>query len=186
MASQYDSIQTPKDLITRVSIQGFSTNQEDICRAQDIFGRAPIEDLVFLANDIGRVNDKGEPDPEGTWSSGRRGTRAIFYQILFHIWNWEDATRFYNQHSNPDYKEMKQKDQEIGHLKREVAAAQEEAAEHHEDCQEWMQRHKKEVDAHAETRKEADFYMAGYEAANQEIVRLKAKLYDLMVAKEEK
>ena len=167
MASQYDSIKAPEELIRIVSMHGFSTQIDDRLRAQDIIGRAPIEDLVKLANTPGKTSEN-------------------FYMVLFNIWHWADATRFYNQYSNPDYKEMKQKDQEIGRLKREVAAAQEEAAEHHEDCQEWMQRHKKEVDAHAETRKEAEFYQAGYEAANQEIIRLKAKLYDLMVAKEEK
>jgi len=167
MASQYDSIQTPKELLTKVAMHGFSTQIDDKLRAQDIFGRAPIEDLVELANTAGKTSEN-------------------FYMVLFSIWHWSDATRFYNQHSNPDYKEMKQKDQEIGRLKREVEAAQEEAAEHHEDCQEWMRRCEEEHAAHAETRNEVEFYKVAAKMAQQEIIELKAKLYDFMVAMEGK
>lgn len=183
MASQYDKIKTPKELLVQVSMHGFSLNTEDVCRAQDIFGRAPIEDLVALANDNGRVNDKGEPDPEGTWSSSRKGYQNVFYQVLFHIWNWEDATRFYNQHTNPEFKKMKKS---VAELEAELAEARTEAEENKEDCQIWRERYESERAAHAEARKEADFYQKGYETAHQEIIALKAKLYDLMVAKEEK
>lgn len=183
MASQYDKIKTPKDLLVQVSMHGFSTKIDDICRAQDIFGRAPIEDLVALANDNGRLNDQDEPDPEGTWSSGRRGYQQAFYQVLFHIWNWEDATRFYNQHTNPDFKRMKLS---VAELETELTEARTEAEEHKEDCQIWEERYGTERAAHAETRKEADFYRAGYEAAHQEIIALKAKLYDMMMAQEGK
>lgn len=85
MSSQYDSIKTPAELIAEVMTHGLSTKQEDICRVQDIFGRAPIEDLVKLANDIGRNNADGEPDPKGTWSSGRKGTQSTFYMVLSSI-----------------------------------------------------------------------------------------------------
>ena len=65
MASEYDNIKTAKDLITEVRIHGLSLAQEDICRAQDIFGHSTIEELVALANDNGRDNENGEPDPNG-------------------------------------------------------------------------------------------------------------------------
>ena len=186
MASQYDSIKTPKELLTKVAMHGLSTRQEDICRAQDIFGRAPIEDLVALANDNGRLDDNGNPDPNGSRSSGRDGTRKYFYQVLFHIWHWEDATRFYNEHTNPEFARFANREDKILELEQELRMARQEADEHHEDCQEWIRRCEAEKAAHADTRKEADFYRAGYDAANMEIIRLKAKLYDLMVAKEEK
>lgn len=111
--SIYDEIKTPKELIQNVMCHGFSTETEDICRAQDIFGRAAIEDLVFLANDIGRNNEKGEPDSDGSWSSSRRGTRDTFYMILFSIWSWEDATRFWNQHTNLEHKMLKEENKKL-------------------------------------------------------------------------
>ena len=70
--SKYDSIETAAELVAEVQAHGLSTAQEDICRAQDIFGHTSVEELAHLANDIGRNNAQGEPDPHGSWSSGRR------------------------------------------------------------------------------------------------------------------
>ena len=106
MASRYDKIQTARDLVMEVKFHGFSCKPEDICRAQDIFGHSTIEELDTLANDIGRNNENGEPDPKGTWSSTRTPTRDTFYSILFQIWNWEEATRFWNEHSNPEREQI--------------------------------------------------------------------------------
>lgn len=104
--SKYDSIKTAAELVAEVRVHGLSLAQEDICRVQDIFGNAPIEDLVALANDIGRNNRNGEPDPKGSMSSNRPATQNTFYSILFRIWHWEDATRFWNQHTNPEHEEV--------------------------------------------------------------------------------
>ncbi len=82
MKSIYDDIKTAADLVRHVSVHGLSTKEEDIFRAQDIFGHSTIEELDTLANDIGRNNENGEPDPNGSWSSGRKGTRDTFYFIL--------------------------------------------------------------------------------------------------------
>lgn len=46
MESIYDGIKTAKELLEAVSVQGLSTKTEDICRAQDIFGRSTTEELV--------------------------------------------------------------------------------------------------------------------------------------------
>ena len=153
MASQYDSIQTPKELLAKVAMHGFSTQIDDKLRAQDIFGRAPIEDLVELANTAGKTSEN-------------------FYMVLFSIWHWTDATRFYNQHTNPEIKTMKfgmKADQkyikELEH-KNEILVG-------NINCL------MDENDRAASTSKEL-------EKANLEIMRLKAKLYDMMVAKEEK
>lgn len=106
--SRYDTIYTARALVREVMAHGLSTRQEDLVRVQDLFGNSTIDELVALANDIGRNNADGEPDPEGSWSSIRRGTRDTFYMILFSVWNWEDAVRFYNQHTNPDRKAMEE------------------------------------------------------------------------------
>lgn len=50
--SKYDDIKTAAELVAEVRAHGLSLDQEDICRAQDIFGNSPIEELVRLANDI--------------------------------------------------------------------------------------------------------------------------------------
>lgn len=101
MASQYDSIKTAEELLKEVAAHGLSTKPEDICRAQDIFGRSEVKELIRLCQDNGRLKGfDGEPDPRGTYSSGRVGLSKYFYQVAFKIWSWEDATRFYNQHSN--------------------------------------------------------------------------------------
>ena len=54
MGSKYDSINTAAELVAEVQANGLSLMQEDICRAQDIFGRSAVKDLIALANDIGR------------------------------------------------------------------------------------------------------------------------------------
>lgn len=83
MASQYDSIKTAEELLKEVAAHGLSTKPEDICRAQDIFGRSEVKELIRLANDNGRLNGfDGEPDPRGTYSSGRVGLRSISIRSL--------------------------------------------------------------------------------------------------------
>ena len=175
MASIYDNIKTPKELLEIVKVHGLNTEIEDVCRAQDIFGRAPIEDLVALANDNGRKNGAGEPDPDGSWSSGRDGLQKTFYSVLFHIWNWEDATRFWNQHTNPEYASLKKTAGKVKELDAELSTAKSECTS---------------------TKIEAEIFRADLEKAEaentnlsakgkaqeEEIMKLKARLYDLMVA----
>ena len=160
MASKYDNIKTAKDLVSEVMMHGLSLNQEDICRAQDIFGHSTIEELVDLANDIGRNDENGNPDPKGTWSSGRRETRSTFYQIAFNIWSWEDATRFWNQHSNPDRDSLTVAVAEARAVKNEL---------------------KRMNEAFESLREKATNLDADLKA-EAEIIRLKARLFDMMEA----
>jgi len=182
MASIYDSIKTAKELLEKVAMQGFSTQVEDICKAQDIFGHATIEELVALANDNGRNNDKGEPDARGSWSSGRKGFQQTFYSVLFQIWNWEDATRFYNQYSNfpviDEKAELQEAKKQVKQLKQEISDL---------DKLERATESMLETEKKKATELEADKKQleASLESAQEEILKLKAKLYDLMT-KEEK
>lgn len=173
MASIYDNIKTAKDLISEVMVSGLSTNQEDICRAQDIIGNSTIEELVELANDIGRDDEHGNPDPKGSWCRGRRATQGTFYMVLFHIWNWEQATNFWNLHTNPDrekmgaYYEAKAKAEcELEHLKDEVKK------EHNIRLKETVDK-KTALD-------EVERLKAELHDREMKIMELKAKLYDLM------
>ena len=184
MASQYDSIQTAKDLLLEVKMHGLSLDLNDISRAQDIFGHTEMKELIRLANDNGRLNGfDGEPDPRGSYSSGREGLSRYFYQVIFHIWNWEDATRFYNQHSNfpvidalEDRKELKKR---IGILDEELNRVKTDRDQEHKNRLE-------ATEAELAAQKKIDRLEGEIYAKDMEIMELKAKLYDLMVAKEGK
>lgn len=180
MASQYDNIKTAKDLIIEVKMHGLSTLQDDICRAQDIFGNSSVGELELLANDNGRTNDKGEKDPDGTWSSGRDGTQKVFYQIIFTIWGWERATEYWNQNSNPEFRRLRKAekylDQQVKNLTEDIAQMKKSLDVKREECEELKvdvgnltalkQKHKAELG----------------QVKYQNLV-LKAKMYDLMVEK---
>lgn len=173
MSSKYDNIQTATEMVQEVMVHGLSTNQDDIFRVQDIFGHSTIEELDRLANDIGRNNEHGEPDPKGTWSSGRRPTRGVFYMILFNIWNWEDATRFWNQHSNPEREELiklrKDNDRLASQLDKQVEHTKIERENFSKKLSEFHQ-------AESEIAK----LKAELDQKDVEILKLKAKLYDMM------
>lgn len=178
MSSKYDNIKTAADLVREVQNHGLSTATDDICRAQDIFGNSSIEELARLANDIGMNNDQGEPDPKDTRSSNRRPTQGTFYMIAFSIWNWEDATRFWNLHTNPEHmalqsaeKSLRAQESKVKELAAKLDNEQEARAVAEEGYNRLVGRCNE-----AERRAEA---------AQAEIMALKAKLYDYMT-KEEK
>ena len=154
--SKYDSIKTAAELVCEVKNHGLSTVQEDLNRAADIIGNTEIGDLVRLANDIGRNNENGEPDPKGTWSSDRIATQNTFYSIISHIWHWEEVTRFWNQHTNPEHEAL--------------VARRAELLEDAKRGAEYISSLSSEL---AKTRARA-------EAAEAEVVQLKARLYDLL------
>lgn len=167
--SIYDSIKTPKELVIHVSVHGLSTAVNDICRAQDIFGQAPICDLVELANDDNQAANK----------AGRtRSYQSTFYLILFHIWNWEDATRFYNQHTNPEPKALKA-------AATEAKAAAAEATSKLAELQKKSNRQTDEAiylgKQVIELEQRAGRAETKLAVAEQTILELKAKLYDLMM-----
>lgn len=165
MESIYDKIKTAKELLTEVQAHGLSTKIEDICRAQDIFGRTSIEELDALANDNGM---------DGSMSTGRRGTQAVFYQVLFSIWNWEDATRFYNQHSNNEYKELIACRDNANKTRGELASEKEMAELEHRATLDERARNVKLTESL--NKLEAELH-----EREMKIMELKAKLYDLMV-----
>lgn len=176
--SKYDSIETAAELVVEVQLNGLSTDQEDICRVQDIFGRAPVKELIRLANDIGRNNAQGELDPKGAWSSGRKGTQGTFYMIVSHIWNWEEVTRFWNRHTNPQTEELSKE--------REARKQTDEAnATLRRENDELKDRLSELLDRESELVAARDGVQSRAEEAEAEVVRLKAKLYDLLVERKE-
>lgn len=173
--SKYDSIETAAELVAEVQAHGLSTAQEDICRAQDIFGHTSVEELARLANNIGRNNDQGEPDPHGSWSSGRKATQGTFYAIAFSIWNWEDATRFWNLHTNPERQTWQTAKLTIGELQHKVTATE-------------IERDAAKDLLRASEKKASDLIDALTDAerractAEAQVLALKAKLYDYITA----
>ena len=153
--SKYDSIKTAADLVAEVKLHGLSTDQEDICRAQDIFGSTPTVELAILANDIGQNN--------------HYSTQGTFYMIVSHIWNWEEVTRFWNQHTNPQTEELKK----LRSANKELTVRLDKLLADQKVNDETVNRLERGlIDAQRKA-----------EEAGAEVVSLKAKLYDLLVAK---
>lgn len=184
--TKYDSIKTAAELVREVQIHGLSMAQDDLNRAADIFGNSTVEELVALANDIDRNNANGEPDPNGSFSSGRKPTRGTFYSIISHIWNWEEVTRFWNLYTNPERLKLTELRAAVHDLKDEIKTLEGQ-----------LETSKAEVKAEHETRlaatseelkaqKEIDRLGAELHFRDMEIMELKAKLYDLMVEEEKK
>ena len=177
MSSKYDHIETAAELVQEVRAHGLSTAQEDICRAQDIFGNTSVEELARLANDIGRNNDQGEPDPKGSWSSSRIPTQGTFYMIAFSIWNWETATHFWNEHTNPQTETLRETKKLLAGKERqakELTAKLEQALEDRNTAE---NAYNVLADKYQDASRRA-------EEAEAEVIRLKAKMYDY-IAKEE-
>ncbi len=173
--SKYDDIETAADLVAEVAIHGLSIKQEDINRAQDIFGNSTIEDLVTLANDIGRKNEKGEPDPKGTWSTGRKGTQDTFYFVAFNIWNWRDATAFYIKHTHP----MTEANRQLAKENKELTASLATVINDRKDIKEQLATTTERAKEYAY---KIDDLNATIQQKQAEIIDLKAKLYDAMTA----
>lgn len=171
--SIYDKVETAKDLIFEVAAHGLSTKQEDICRAQDIFGNSSVQELEALATDTGRRDEDSTPNQFGNWTTGRDGTQRYFYQIIFQIWSWADATKYYNEHSNPLYIEGREAVKERDTLKAELTRKESSIAKLNGDIAEYKGAIKQMFDEKADYQKEID-------EKDAEIVKLKARLYDLM------
>lgn len=166
--SIYDNIKTPKELVIYVSAHGLSTAVNDIIRAQDIFGQAPISDLVELANDDNQAANK----------AGRTHSyQSTFYMVLFNIWNWEDATRFYNQHTNPEPKAWMAATTEVKRIASEAKAKLAEVQKNYDKRTGEAIHLGKQVLELEQRAGRAETKLA---AAEQTILELKAKLYDLM------
>ena len=184
--SKYDSIRTAAEMVQEVRMHGLSTAQEDLNRVADIFGRSNVEELVRLANDIGRNNENGEPDPKGSWSSNRQPTQGTFYSIISHIWSWEEVTRFWNLHTNPQHEELVEMREirdkltkDLNQLEGKLDASKAEVkAEHEARLAETSEKRK--------AQEEIDRLNGELHSKDMEIMELKARLYDLLVGKEGK
>ena len=113
--------------------------------------------------------------------SGCVGLSKYFYQVAFHIWSWEDATRFYNQNSNfpviDALEENKMLHQQVKELNGELKRAKDDRDVEHRRCRE-------AVDAEQAAQKKICHLEAEVHDRDMTIMELKARLYDLLVNKE--
>ncbi len=156
MKSIYEKIKTPKELIDEVKVHGLNTESVNIARAQDIFGRANYLDLADLANE----------EPQN------------FYMVLFTIWNWEDATNFYNENSNRKYINAMEAEKELEKIRQEVKSAGETLAESEE-------RYKAEQKDRIKAEEASALATVRIVELEKKITELKAKLYDVLIGDKE-
>ena len=162
MITKLEQVKTAAELISLISWQGIPTDTESICKMQDIIGHSTEGELIALAQDDGLERRDGS-----TRSTGRRGTQKEMMLLLFTIWDWERATRFYNQHVNPEYRMMKDAEAQ--------AAIWKERAEKQEAAAVYNMEHWGEADERADKAEKE------LKEAQAEIMRLKAMLFDNMV-----
>ena len=157
--SKYNDINTAKDLIREVSAYGLSTDQDDRNRAADIFGNSGVGELAELANSKDTI-------------SGKQISQT-FYFIAFNIWHWEQATRFFNEHTNPATKDAQESERK---LKAQIKANEELLA----DVIRGDERVAEITEKYATLNADHARATSSLEEAQREVLTLKAKLYDLM------
>lgn len=149
--SIYDEIKTAEEIINKIKGDGLSMQDEDICRVADILGHSTMEQLKKVAND----------DTE------------TFYWTLFHVWNWRDAVDFWNRYTNRNTAELGTLQSEYTQAKSAIKSLEEQLAIAKTNAQ-------TECDQYFKELRRANRLQEELHDKDQEICRLKAKLYDLM------
>ena len=104
--------------------------------------------------------------------------------MLFKIWNWEDAVRFWNRHSNPEHEKFEELQTKLGaemaeHSKTKEALKEQRISTDAEHKFLLIERGKRSEQGEKIRSLEAEVH-----DRDMTIMELKAKLYDLMVKKE--
>lgn len=152
---KYDEIKNLNELVYSVKAHGLETDAESLCRVQDILGHSTQKELDDVANSVYR--------------------NELFF-IMFRVWHYVDATRFFNRHNGVDYrydelkKEYDDLDKENQDYKAEISnlELQLENAEKNLELLDQVERKAKEAEV-------------ALESKDLEIMKLKARLYDLMM-----
>lgn len=152
--SKYDNIKTATALVSEVKANGLSMETEDICRAQDILGCAQVEELAFLANN--------------------ETYQGAFYMTITRIWNWSQVVQFWNAHTNPQTEELKRMQSAFDFTASECDRLNNELGRLRGERSNLV----KELE---DSRIRIGDVQRAAEEAEAEVVRLKAKLYDVLV-----
>lgn len=168
MKTKLEQITTASELITYTLAFGVPTDPESICRMQDIIGHSTEEELEALADKYQEHDRTGKQ----------------FYFVLYHIWNWEDATRYFLQHSSLTVKGLEDSVEELSNDKVNLTKENDKLRTWHDNDTERI----KDLNAQlaeavktvSDQDREADNLRQSIILKDQEIIELKAKLYDLM------
>ena len=156
MITKLEQVTSARELITYTKSFGVPTSAENICTMQDIIGNSTVDELTELAN--------------------KEGSALMF--LLFHIWNWERATDFYNKYVNQQYKAEKE---EIEKLRKENKEQKADIS----ILKDRSEKDRKAIDALQKSWEDTDAELFEtknkLEEAEKEIVKLKAMLFDYMV-----
>ena len=139
-------------LLHEVKNHGFSTKEEDIVEAQDVVARASTVDMIEFCND-------------SAWQD-------VAYFVLFKIWNWEDAVRFYNMYSNKTVMVWREKSEKLTGIENE-----------NDKLKKTIEQYREENNRAVQEIFEKDVEI---QKKDLEIMKLKAKLYDMMNPEEPK
>lgn len=168
MKTKLEQINTAAELITFTLAFGVPTDPESICRMQDIIGNSTTGELEALAEKYKEHDRNGKQ----------------FYFVLYHIWSWEDATRFFMQHSSLTVQNLRD---ENGALSDQVADQEKEikdlTAQHTNDTnriEDLKEKFEKAAQAAIAQEQKAASLTAELANKDREIIELKAKLYDLI------
>jgi len=164
MENTYRKIEDAKELIIHVINNGLSADQTDRVYAEEILGGQPDEVLIDLANSAEEINGQKVGD--------------TFYNVIFNIWPLRSAVDFYNENTLGIGKKLL--------ALREYEVALKKAKKDIEDRDKAIEARKKTQAEYCSAYQEADlkWQIAEREKneAQQEVLTLKAKLYDLMTA----
>ena len=163
MDKVFEGIKTAEELVDYTIIHGTPCDMESICRMQDIFGHSSYEELSELANST-KNGEKRSLD-----------TQNAFYSLLFKIWNWTDAVRFWNDYTNPqkpEFKELKEKNDVLAERNKYLTDRRDELNNQLNDGAKQI----------TELMEDGAEMRGRIFQLEEEVTRLKAKLYDMMMA----
>ena len=163
MKTKLEQITTAAELITYTLAFGVPTDPESICRMQDIFGHSSYEELSELANSTKNGENRSHD------------TQNAFYSLLFKIWNWTDAVRFWNDYTNPqkpELKELKEKNDVLAERNKYLTDRRDELNNQLNDGAKQI----------TELMEDGAEMRGRIFQLEEEVTRLKAKLYDMITA----
>lgn len=168
MKTKLEQITTAAELVTYTLAFGVPTDPESICKMQDIIGHSTQGELEALAEKYKEHDRNGKQ----------------FYFILYHIWSWEDATKFFMEHSSltierfqDQIEELEEKNAFYEKENKKLTTLYESEKGSRKDLAGSLE---KAIDSYNMLEKKADQLEQKIIMQNQEILELKAKLYDLM------
>lgn len=163
MDKVFEGIKTAEELVDYTIIHGTPCDMESICRMQDIFGHSSYEELSELANSTKNGENRSHD------------TQNAFYSLLFKIWNWTDAVRFWNDYTNPqkpELKELKEKNDVLAERNKHLTDRRDELNNQLNDGAKQI----------TELMEDGAEMRGRIFQLEEEVTRLKAKLYDMMTA----